>query len=341
MTAPVERLWYGQGRPLWPLWPLAWLYRSIARRRRLNARGEGANPSLSQPVIVVGNITAGGTGKSPLTAWLVAFLRDQGWSPVILTRGYGGRSKHHPLTVQPDSDVQLVGDEPLMLAQQCGCPVVVDPKRCRGGQWAIDQKLGDILVCDDGLQHYALPRDLELAVFDGERGMGNGAPIPVGPLREPPERLATVDAVVTNGHAPLQLDHPHQYCMTLAPTRVRHLHSGQCHDVAWLAGKRVRAVAGIGNPERFFNTLRHLGAKVRGQPFGDHHHFHAGDLAVEPGEALLMTAKDAVKCRQLAPEESWVLDVEAQLPEAFGEFLLQRLAGLQACTSGTRINPSD
>ncbi|MBS3803396.1 MAG: tetraacyldisaccharide 4'-kinase [Oleiphilaceae bacterium] len=333
MTGWVDRLWYGSGRPLWPLWPLAQLYRRVAASRREKAQLDQA--SLPVPVIVVGNITAGGTGKSPLTAWLVETLLEEGWRPVILSRGYRGKAESYPLLVDGNTDAAAGGDEPVMLARQTGCPVVVDPRRVRGAQWAIARNLGNILVCDDGLQHYALPRDIELAVFDGQRGLGNGAPIPVGPLREDPERLAQVDFVIGNGGVLETVAHPAQYLMTLAPTALRRVASGEAGNaetepLAWLQGRPVRAVAGIGNPERFFDTLRSLGARVRSMALPDHHDFSRSDLAVEPGEHLVMTAKDAVKCRHIAHDRCWALEVKARLPEAFRAALLARLAQVSA-----------
>ncbi len=183
MTSLVDRVWYGRDRPLGWLAPLAWLYRAIGDSRRRKA-WELRNEPLPVPVVVVGNITAGGTGKSPLTARLVKEMSAAGWRPVILSRGYGGKSGHYPLLVDSDSDPSAAGDEPVMLAQATGVPVVVDPQRRRGAAFALSRFLGNVLICDDGLQHYALPRDIELAVFDARRGIGNGAMIPVGPLRE-------------------------------------------------------------------------------------------------------------------------------------------------------------
>ncbi len=325
MNSRVDRLWYGSRRPLWLLWPLAWLYRYVAeRRKRKSLEALTRKPSLAAPVIVVGNITAGGTGKSPLTAWLVDTLRSEGWHPVILTRGYGGRAEHYPLKVTTGMSAEVAGDEPVMLASMTGCAVVVDPNRVRGAEWAIEQQLGDILVCDDGLQHYQLPRELEIAVFDGERGIGNGAPIPVGPMREPVSRLATVDFVIFNGEpkVPLPVAHPNTYVMSLEPWVLRHLGSGETRALSWLAGKQIRAVAGIGNPSRFFNTLKVLGAEVRGGSFTDHHQFRQGDLEVNEGEILVMTAKDAVKCQAFAHERCWVLEVAATMPPSFREALL-------------------
>ncbi|OEY67224.1 tetraacyldisaccharide 4'-kinase [Marinobacter sp. X15-166B] len=328
MTTLVDRLWYRRGRPLAILWPLALAYRHIAHQRRDRALAYAARHPVAAPVIVVGNITAGGTGKSPLTAWLVRMLRRHGWRPVILTRGYGGKAADYPLRVTATTDSRASGDEPLMLAQQCNCPVVVDPDRNRAAQWALAQHLGDVLVCDDGLQHYRLPRDIEIAVFDGARGVGNGAPIPVGPMREPLSRLRSVDFVITNGQARAELAHGRSFLMTLQPTTLRHLGTGELQPVTRLAGQRVRAVAGIGNPGRFFDTLSALGARVRGRALPDHHRFAADDLLTEPDELLLMTAKDAVKCRAIAPVNTWVLEVEAVLDKSFEPGLLERLAEL-------------
>lgn len=321
MTALVDRLWYGNKRPLWPLYPLVWIYRAVAESRRRRA-WQFRDESIPVPVVVVGNITAGGTGKSPLTAALTGLLQEQGWHPVILSRGYGGKAEHYPLLVTRETGADVAGDEPVMLAAQSGCPVVVDPDRKRGALWALSQKLGNILLCDDGLQHYRLPRDIELAVFDATRGIGNGALIPVGPLREPLERLGSVDFVITNGGRLDDINHDHQFTMTLAPTELRHLVTGDTFPPGHLQGKMVRAVAGIGNPQRFFDTLRDLGAQVRPRALPDHHRFTPEDLQTEAGEWLVMTAKDAVKCRGFAPDNTWLLVVKATLPQSFKEAFL-------------------
>ncbi|GGC73651.1 tetraacyldisaccharide 4'-kinase [Marinobacter halophilus] len=330
----IDRFWYGQGKPLAVLAPLAWLYRTIAqsrRRKALRARHE----ALPVPVVVVGNITAGGTGKSPLTARLVQRMQQEGWSPVILSRGYGGKSDHYPLLVQDSTPASVCGDEPLMLTIATGCPVVVDPDRCRGAHWALQQKLGNVLICDDGLQHYRLPRDIELAVFDARRGIGNGALIPVGPLREPTSRLASVDFVILNGAEFPQpgqqieefanTEHPDIHAMTLQPSALVNLNSGEILAPHSLKGQSVRAVAGIGNPARYFDTLRALGARVQEAAFADHHRFRPEDLGSSAGEWLVMTAKDAVKCRGFAPDNAWVLTVDACLSEPFEQRFLQRL----------------
>ncbi|MBC7192103.1 tetraacyldisaccharide 4'-kinase [Marinobacter sp.] len=338
MSSRVERLWYQRKRPLWPLWPLAWLYRAIAGRRRRQFLSHPPD-SLPLPVLVVGNITAGGTGKSPLTASLVTHLREQGWRPVIITRGYGGRSDHYPLEVGSHTPVEETGDEPLMLSRMTGCPVVVDPDRQQAARYAIARDLGNILVCDDGLQHYRLPRDLEIAVIDGARCLGNGAPIPVGPLREPPERLSEVDLVVINGDTEacsgLPVVSDHCFAMELLPCALRRLDSGEIVPLSELKGCRVRAVAGIGNPGRFFRTLAELGANVQPRALSDHHRFRREDFAVAGDETLVITAKDAVKCRDIAPGGTLVLEVRAQLQTGFTDLLDRKLANI-ASRKGSR-----
>lgn len=338
MTARVDRLWYGKGRPLWLLYPLAWLYRFVAEHRR-RAAWQAKDSPIPVPVVVVGNITAGGTGKSPLTAMLARLLKREGWRPVILTRGYGGKSDHYPLQVLADTAASVAGDEPVMLSAQADCPVVVDPDRRQGALWALEQDLGNIMLCDDGLQHYRLPRDIELAVFDGQRGLGNGALIPVGPLRELPERLESVDFVITNGGWLTDVEHPQQYTMTLEPTSIRHLATGRTVPLAEINQKSVLAVAGIGNPARFFDTLRNLGATVTERPLPDHHQFRSQDLQCEHADQwLVMTAKDAVKCRDMAPENAWVLEVEAQLPETFEKAFMATIDACQEPLATGKIN---
>ena len=318
-----------RGSPwLYPLRPLGVLYRwAMERRRQAYVNGKKAAWRAPVPVIVVGNITLGGTGKSPLVAWLVRWLSRQGYTPGIITRGYGGKAARYPLRVTPDTPVTQSGDEPLMLVQQTGAAVVADPQRARGVQ-ALVAAGCDIIVSDDGLQHLALERDVELAVVDGARGLGNGQCLPAGPLREPPERLADVDAVLINGAPCAALDVETQP-MHLAPQCWRELATGQVHALSPLPfSLPVRGIAGIGRPARFFATLETLGVHGTWHGFADHHRFTAQDLAVNEGQALVMTAKDAVKCQHLAPPESWVLDVEAVLPPDFERWLAARLAAL-------------
>lgn len=315
--------------------PLEWLYRAAVSARR-DAYMNGRKPvwHAPVPVIVVGNITLGGTGKSPLVAWLGRWLSEQGWRPGIVSRGYGGKAPRYPLYVGIDSPVSQSGDEPLMLAQQTGLPVVVDPDRPRGVRQLIAAGC-DIVISDDGLQHLALGRDIELLVVDGQRGFGNARCLPAGPLREPLSRLDDVDAVIVNGQPRQPLAVPNQrkqlmHLMQLQPARWRRLVDGRCqpaHELPFVGN--VHALAGIGNPQRFFATLEALGMAFEAHPLPDHHRFSAEDLQFGDDRAVVMTAKDAVKCRPFADERCWALDVEACPEPAFVDWLRGRLATLQ------------
>ena len=334
MSQRITRLWYTDAKPLRWLAPLARLFGWLsARRRQAYHQGRKRVYRSALPVLVIGNLTAGGTGKSPFTAWLAAYLRRQGWRPVILSRGYGAHPDHYPFLVVADSDPEDCGDEPVMLAQQTGLCVLVDPRRARAAQYAEQQNLGDILICDDGLQHYALERDLEFCIFDGAHGPGNGELLPVGPLREGLDRVRTVDFCLSTGapsHAAFSrppLNERQWHGIQLVPKVLRRLVDEEMRPLEWLNGRVVNAVAGIAHPTRFFDTLNELGARVIPHAYGDHHRFQAEDLSFLHGP-VVMTAKDAVKCRDIAGGEVWVLDVIAQPGEAFETLLEQRLAAL-------------
>lgn len=325
---------YQGSRWLLPLRPIGALYQwAMARREQAYRSGSKANWKAPVPVIVVGNITLGGTGKSPLVAWLASWLVAQGWSPGIVSRGYGGKAPHYPLLVTATTNVAESGDEPLMLAQQTGLPVVADPQRVRGVQ-ALVEKGCDIILSDDGLQHLALARDIELVVVDGARGIGNGRCLPAGPLREAPTRLQRVDAVIVNGdsQSPLAADATlmsSAITMQLAPLGWRRLADGERFPLAPLPFTLpVHAVAGIGHPQRFFRTLATLGVEGEWHPLADHQQFSADALSFAETRPVIMTAKDAVKCYTLAPANSWVLDVEATLPPEFEHWLAARLSAL-------------
>ncbi len=340
MASRIERYWYSGKRPLRWLAPVAALFGWIvARRRAAYASGRRRSRHPGMPVLVVGNITVGGTGKSPFTAWLVRHLQKRGWRPVILSRGYGGSAEHYPFLVTGDSDPGQCGDEPVMLAQQTGAYVVVDPSRPRGADYARAHDMGDVLVCDDGLQHYALQRDLEFCIFDGARGIGNGALLPVGPLREPVSRCLDIDFCITTGPATgpgfdvSPLASRALYPVTLQPIRLRHLLSGESVSMEWLEGRIINAIAGIGNPARFFDSLYELGAKVIPHAYPDHHRFHSGELALPHGP-LVMTAKDAVKCQSITPDDTWVLDVVAEPGPEFVEALNKGLEQLGEPANG-------
>ena len=312
--------------------PVGWLFTLIARRRRrwLQRRHQGTRCAV--PVVVIGNISVGGTGKTPLLIALAQQLRARGRRPGIVSRGYGGAAGREPLLVTPAHSADAVGDEPCLLARTTGCPVVVCPDRRAAVLWLLAHSDCDLVLSDDGLQHYRLHRDFEIAVVDGTRGLGNGRCLPAGPLREPPSRLDEVDAVVVNGgdYRPQRTCYP----MQLRPQGFRHLASGRRLAVdAFLyeqrtdacGSPRVHAVAGIGNPERLRATLEALGFVVDLRPRPDHHVFSVADLIFSDTLPVVITAKDAVKCEAIASPQTWVLDVVAELAEAGWEQLLDKI----------------
>ncbi len=308
MKAALEARWYADAPAPLALRPLAALYGWIAGRRRV--RLQQAAVRLDVPVIVVGNIAVGGTGKTPLTIWLVERLREWGWRPGVVSRGYGGRAPQYPYAVTSASDPAHTGDEPLLIARRCGCPVVVDPDRVAAARALIARGDVDIVVADDGLQHYRLARDLEIGVVDGARGLGNRTLLPAGPLREPPARLRELDMVVVNGDG---WDDPalRPLRMQLQAHRAVQLHGGAVRPLQSFAGREVHAVAGIGHPPRFFATLRAAGLDVREHAFADHHRFSVADLAFDDALPVLMTEKDAVKCAAFAQAHWWTVPVDA------------------------------
>ena len=326
----LQRQWFEQRRlppALWLLAPLSGLYSAVAARQRRKARPE----HLAVPVIVVGNITVGGAGKTPLTLWIAAQLQARGWRPGIVSRGYGGQGLL-PRPVKSDSVAVDVGDEPILLARRSGLPVWVGRDRVAAGRVLLaDHPEVDVILCDDGLQHYRLARDVELAVFDG-RGAGNGWRLPAGPLREPLSRLAAVDAVICNGLPDDRLPEAlPRFDMRLRAGKFYRLNDPQQSCAAAdLAGRNLHALAGIGDPERFFRTLEGLGLVFARHPFPDHHAYSATDLDFAGNGVLMMTEKDAVKCAGLTVGETWVLPVEAELSPALIDLILEKLRGRQA-----------
>jgi tetraacyldisaccharide 4'-kinase len=314
--------WYRRGALAWLLWPASLAFGVAAGVRRLLYRLHLRRVERAGvPVIVVGNLTAGGSGKTPLVLWIAEFLGAAGWKPGIVSRGYGGKGRE-PRAATIASDPAEVGDEPILLARRSGCPVWVAPERAAAARALRAQHPEcNVIVLDDGLQHYALARDIEIAVVDA-RGFGNGFLLPAGPLREPRSRLRAVDAVVTHGAAGIE-----GYAMRLeGADLVRLADAREVRPARSLAGQRVHAVAGIGDPKRFFLHLATLGPKVVPHPFPDHHPFSAADLAFGDGAPVVMTEKDAVKCKRFAEPQHWVLPVRAVLDPAFGDWLLERLS---------------
>jgi tetraacyldisaccharide 4'-kinase len=310
----LDYYWYARSPWLLLLTPLSLLYRGGVWLRRFAYRS-GLLPSsrLDRPVIVVGNLTVGGTGKTPLVAWLAGYLRQKGFRPGIVARGYGGKASSWPQQVRADSDPGIVGDEAAMLAGMTGCPMAVAPDRVAAARKLLDHSECDVLISDDGLQHYALQRDIEIAVIDGVRRFGTGFLLPAGPLREPLRRLREVDLVVVNGLAGRG-----EYSMrTLTGTAAGLGEPRQQRPLADFRGQSVHAVAGIGNPARFFQALQQYGMRIEEHAFPDHHRYQAGDIRFRDDRPVLMTEKDAVKCRQFASGREWVVPVRAEMS---GEF---------------------
>jgi tetraacyldisaccharide 4'-kinase len=314
------KFWYRRGALAWVLWPASlvfgffvFLRRVLYRLRVLNS----AHPGI--PVIVVGNLTVGGTGKTPLVIWIAQLLKAKGWSPAILSRGYGAAAQATPRAATVASDAAEVGDEPIVLARRSGCPVWVGADRARVAAALREQHPdANVLILDDGLQHYRLRRDLEIAVLDA-RGFGNGFLLPAGPLREPKGRA--VDAVVAHGFSREQA-----FSMSLEGDSVHRMTDArERRTLKSFAGQRVHAAAGIGDPNRFFLHLGRAGIQVLPHPFPDHHRFAPGDLEFGDEAPVMLTEKDAVKLRSVARPHWWVLPVSAKLDPAFGAWLLGKL----------------
>ena len=319
----MTRCWFQSALTpaLYPLLPLSWLFGVLAGWRRLAyRRGWLAADRLPVPVVVVGNVTVGGSGKTPLVLWLARELRAAGWQPGIISRGYGGAADS-VLAVSAASDAAVVGDEPLLLARRSALPVFVGRDRARVARALLAaHPRCDVIISDDGLQHYRLQRDLEIAVFDA-RGAGNGRLLPAGPLREPLRRLSAASALVWNSlpadaRGPIAAAAPGvpQFGMSLGGECFHALHDARRRCGAQdLRGRRLYALAGIGDPRRFFAQLESLGLAFEAHPFPDHHRYSAADLAFADDGVLLMTEKDAVKCAALPPREAWVLPVDARI----------------------------
>ena len=320
----LDNYWYSRNIVSLLLLPLSWLFRLLANLRHLSYRcGLRHTQSMPVPVIIVGNISVGGTGKTPLTVWLVQCLKQAGYRPGIVTRGYQGKASHWPQQVRADSDPVMVGDEAVLLAQRCQCPVAVDPRRVVAVQALLQYNDCDVIIADDGLQHYALGRDIEIAVIDGVRRFGNGRCLPAGPLREPISRLNSVDFIVVNGGSTLN----REYRMSLHAEKFHRVNNdATIVDLDELRNERVHAVAGIGNPKRFFSQLRGMGLTVIPHAFADHHDFIEADFNFDDGLAVIMTEKDAVKCRRFAHDKMCYLSIDAEVDQRVATQLLAQLA---------------
>lgn len=331
-----NRIWY-QGSSWYVLMlPLTFVFSLLSALRktfyRLNVFSSLKTPV---PVIVVGNITVGGTGKSPVVSYIVKCLLEHGYKPGVISRGYKSKNIIYPYILQSTDVATIVGDEPYMLFNQLDVPVCVGSDRIASVSHLVNSCSVDVVVSDDGLQHYRMQRDIELAVIDGERGVGNGFLLPAGPLREPISRLNEVDFVLSNGDDSSWLA---GYSFLLSPTVMINLKSGESLSVGeWIeqysqeyvkGAVTVHRVAGLGNPQRFFRTMDDLGITGRNHDYPDHHMYKASDLDFG-NDLIVMTEKDAVKCKELSVSNEnriWYLKVDVKIDEAFGKELLSLLS---------------
>ena len=323
----------------WGLRPLGATVCGWARYRLHKFHRQAPARVTATPVVVVGNLVVGGAGKTPFIEWLAQALISKGWRVGIVSRGYGGQAKHWPQSVTAESSAIEVGDEPVWLAQCLSCPVAVSPKRVDAIKQLVQKHDLDVIISDDGLQHFAMARDLEVVMLDAQRGLGNQRCLPAGPLREPTGRLHTIDWVVSTGplHADCQQTLAHQgvasvATLTLQPQAYFQVRApSQRLPLAAFKGQPVTAMAGIGNPQRFFETLSPYVGQMQCHAMKDHHPYRAQDLAAFAAEKpLIMTAKDAVKCKHFAPENAWALSVAPEAPEALFEAIEARLQAVIA-----------
>jgi tetraacyldisaccharide 4'-kinase len=318
----LNRIWYERAAPPWWMLPLSVIYgAAVSARRSLYANRWRKSIRVSCPVIVVGNLSVGGTGKTPLVCWLVARLADIGMKPGVLTRGYGGSSRSVRL-VESSDDPDVVGDEPLLLKRRTGVRVAAGRDRPAAAQLLVNAGC-NVIVSDDGLQHYALARDCEVVVIDGDRRFGNGWLLPAGPLRETRARLGSADAVVVNGGRALLEG---AFSMRLEARNAVALIDGGAIPLKALAGTHVHAIAGIGHPERFFNMLRAHGIEVAGRPLADHARLQPKDIDFADDWPVLMTEKDAVKCATIADHRHWYVPVSACFEDGESTMLLDIVA---------------
>lgn len=324
----IHRVWYKGAASGLLLLPLSGLYWLILRLRVLLYRyGVLPTRKAAVPVIVVGNITAGGTGKTPTVIWLVNELRSRGYTPGIVSRGYGGSKSGSSMRVDIYSDAAVVGDEPVLLARRGRCPIVVDANRVRAASMLVDDGV-DVIVADDGLQHLQLERDFEICVIDGSRGLGNFRLLPSGPLREMPRRLKSVDQILINGEG----DFPNSISFELLASDANRLNGSLTRPLQGFSGTTVHAVAGIGNPARFFDLLRSHNIQIIEHSFPDHAALTKANLNFSDQLEIFMTEKDAVKLGRNLPDKFWFVPVELNMDPAMSSALIEKIElRLQGC----------
>ena len=318
-TSYLEKAWYKKSSWLWILWPLSLITKKISEKRLkkfLSGKTKPWKPDI--PVIVVGNIVAGGTGKTPFVIWLAKKLTNLGYKPGVISRGYGGKAKKYPLVLDESTKVKMSGDEPRLIFHNAKVPVYVSPNRVQAAKRMVEDTECDVIISDDGLQHYALGRDVEIVIFDGSRGVGNKLCLPAGPLREPIERIDSVDFIVSSHTTLLEQGIKENVIMKFKATEWERLSDKKRVSLdSWPLGRIVHGVAGIGNPSKFFITLKELGFEVIEHSFPDHYQFMEEDLTFSYQLPIVMTEKDAARCRKIINKNIWVLKIEANLPEKF------------------------
>lgn len=310
----VEKTWYTKNIFIYFLWPFSMVFRGIVFFRRLFIL-RFCQKKFSTPIIVVGNISVGGVGKTPLVIAIAERYAKQGLKVGIVSRGYRSTVQSFPYLVKKDDSAEIVGDEPLLLALRTDCPVVIDPNRSSAVQYIIKNFKPDLIISDDGLQHYKLGRKVEIVVIDGNRGFGNGLCLPVGPLRESLSRLKEVDLIIINGEHQDNLQFSNMHKMYLKPEFLYACESRQLVPIDSINTKAL-AIAAIGNPDRFFQTLETLGLKTENKKYPDHYKFSKNDF-IGINKPIIMTEKDYVKCREFADERMFFLPVSAMIDDAF------------------------
>ena len=317
----LNHIWYGNSFLSWCLIPLTWPVRWVIHRRRQQAEPKGRTPE-GITVIVVGGLTAGGTGKTPVLIGLGKWLTEQGYRVGVVSRGYGGTHGPEPHSVKELDGAAVVGDEPLLIQRELAVPVVVCADRKRALDTLVDQGMVDVVLSDDGLQHYPMPRDIELLLLDAERGLGNGRLLPAGPLREPASRLASVDVVLERNSGDPDRGFSYQ------PSGALHLASGRqvtwSECVAEWRDQSMVAMTGLGQPRQFFEMLSGQGLAIEAESLGDHEALTQARLDRREEEVVLMTAKDAVKLTECTDPRVWVVAIEVALPSS----LLTKLTAL-------------